>query len=195
MYAKVGAIAEIHDAHVDSIPSTVQTREKKIRMPRPPSPDSPRYCIRTMLHRLPTELMLIIAELAAPRTAQDRQCLFINRRRWFASLAAISRSSWLALRPLIWTEVWIFERMVRALVDAVERDPSFAPFTKRLICTAISDDALTELHRVFPHFNNVRSVEIKLSGSWTAPLELSTVERLGGEAIVTRPAGLSRQRK
>lgn len=127
--------------------------------------------------------MLVIAELAAPRTAQDRQCLFINRRRWFAQLASISRSSWLALRPLIWTEIWIFEHMVSALVHAVERDPSFAPFTKRLICTAIPANALIELHRVFPRFSNVKSVEIKHSGSETAPLELTTIERLRGEPI------------
>lgn len=152
-----------------------------------------------MLDRLPTELMLMIAELAAPRTAQDRQCLFINRRRWFAQLASISRSSWLAVRPLIWTEIWIFGRMVSALVNTVERDPSFAPFTKRLICTAIPASALVELHRVFPRFSNVRSVEIKHSGTEAAPLELSTIERLGGKSIVARVfaslQGLSRQHK
>lgn len=90
------------------------------------------------------------------------------------------------MRPLIWTEVWIFERMASALVNAVERDPSFAPFTKRLICYRMSINALVALHRVFPRFNNVRSIEIHNSGTREAPLELSTIEQLGGEHIVTR---------
>ena len=169
----------------DHIPSTFQTEETS----RFPSdilllPATAPLPSRTMLDRLPTELLLIIAELAAPQTAHGQRRLFIERRRWFASLASVSRSSWLALRPLIWTEISIFERMVSALVNAVERDSSFAAFTKSLICTASNND-LVELHVVFPRFSNVKSVEIRRSGSVTAPLELSTIEKLGGEPVVT----------
>ena len=141
-----------------------------------------------MLDRLPTELLLVIAELAAPQTAHSRYSLSVGRRRWFASLASICRSLWHRLRPLIHTEIWIFdEDEASALASALERDPSLAPFTKRLICSYISANNFEELGRVFPLFNNVRSVDIDRSGTKAAPLELSTIERLGGEPIVTTP--------
>ncbi|KWU44785.1 hypothetical protein RHOSPDRAFT_33602 [Rhodotorula sp. JG-1b] len=95
-----------------------------------------------MLDRLPTELLLVIAELAAP-LAYSRYRLVADRRSWFASLASICRSLWHRLRPLIYTEIWIFdEDEVRALASGIEHDPSFAPFTKRLFEIWVQSDEI-----------------------------------------------------
>ena len=141
---------------------------------------------RAMLDRLPTELLLVIAELAAP-LAYSRYRLVVDRRSWFASLASICRSLWHRLRPLIYTEIWIFdEDEVRALASGIEHDPSFAPFTKRLVCF-LDADTLEELGRVFPRFRNVTSVDIMGGGTDVAPLQLSVIERLRSELVLIHP--------
>ena len=140
-----------------------------------------------MLDRLPTELLLDIAELAAPQRAHGQRRLFIERRRWFASLASICHGLWHRLRPLIYTEIWIFDGdEVRALASGIEHDPSFAPFTKRLVCL-LDADTLEEIGRVFPRFHNVTSVDIRASGTDVAPLQLSVIERLRGELGLIPP--------
>ena len=133
-----------------------------------------------MLDRLPTELLLVIAELAAPQTAHSHYSLYADRRSWFASLASISRFLSGRLRPLVWTEIWLFGDMVSALAGAIERDPSFAAFTKRFV-SYLEASALEEIGRVFPHFSNVTSMEIMGGGTDGAPLQLSVIERLHGE--------------
>jgi hypothetical protein len=139
-----------------------------------------------MLDRLPTELLLVIAELAAPSTAPDRASLSVDRRSWFASLASICRSLWHRVRPLVCTEVWINGDKVSALVaSAVERDPSFATFTKRLICDRVSARTFEALGRILSRFSNVGRMELRNSGTGPAPLQLSAVEPLHGEPVLT----------
>lgn len=139
-----------------------------------------------MLDRLPTELLLDIAELAAPQRAQDRYSLSVDRRSWFASLASICRSLWHRVRPLVWTEVWINGDNASALVaSAVECDPSFATFTKRLICDRISASTFTALGRILSRFSYVTRMEIRSSGTDAAPFHLLAIEPLSGEPVFT----------
>ena len=133
-----------------------------------------------MLDRLPTELLLVIAELAAPQMAHSRYRLYADRRNWFASLASISRFLWKRLHPLVWTEIWLFGDMVSALAGAIERNPSSAAFTKRLVCI-LEADTFEEINQVFSRFHNVTSVDIVASGTDVAPLQLSVIERLRSE--------------
>ena len=87
---------------------------------------------RAMLDKLPTELLLAIAELGAPQIAPDRKSLAIVRRRYFVSLAAVSRALYGTLRLYIWEHVQIKGDEVDALVGMFTRDPRSAEFVKAL---------------------------------------------------------------
>jgi hypothetical protein len=76
---------------------------------------------RAMLDKLPTELVLTIAELGAPQIAPDRKSLAIVRRRYFVSLAAVSRPLYAALRPYIWEHVQTKGEEIQTLVEKFAR--------------------------------------------------------------------------
>ena len=130
-----------------------------------------------MLDRLPTELLLDIAELAAPQMAYSRHRLFVVRRSWFASLASISRFLWQRLHPLIWTEIWLFETWSAHLPEGSNAIRPLRRSRSVSFCI-LEADTLEEIGRVLPRFRSVTSVDIMGSGTNVAPLQLSVLERL-----------------
>ena len=133
-----------------------------------------------MLDKLPTELMLTIAELGAPQIAPDRKSLAIVRRRYFVSLAAVSRALYGTLRPYIWEHVQIEGDEVQTLTEMFTRDPRSAEFVKELVCTDFSQQAFAKLWSLFPRFVKLTSLAISGLPDDTEPLQLCMLERLPG---------------
>ncbi|GAA5991024.1 hypothetical protein JCM10908_006505 [Rhodotorula pacifica] len=112
-----------------------------------------------MLGKLPTELLLIIAELAAPTLPGARH-----------SLAS--------LRPLIWTEVQLDKDGVEPFSRTIEQDALVAKFVKTLVCSDITQAALATLWKLLPRFQNLTRLAIIDAYDETAPLQLFMLERL-----------------
>ncbi len=136
--------------------------------------------IRVMLDKLPTELALTIAELGAPQIAPDRKSLAIVRRRYFISLATVSRALYAALRPYIWEHVQIKGAKTDALVQMFTRDTRCAEFVKELACVNFSQPAFAKLWTMFPRFVKLTSLAICGRLDDSEPLQLCMLERLSG---------------
>lgn len=135
---------------------------------------------RAMLDKLPTELVLTIAELGAPQIAPDRKSLAIVRRRYFVSLAAVSRALYAALRPYIWEHVQTKGEEIQTLVEKFTRDPRCAEFVKELVCADFSQPAFAKLWALFLRFVKLTSLAICGLLDDTEPLQLCMLERLPG---------------
>ncbi|KAG0653395.1 hypothetical protein C6P46_001976, partial [Rhodotorula mucilaginosa] len=131
-----------------------------------------------MLDKLPTELVLMIAKLGAPQIAPDRKSLAIVRRRYFVSLAAVSRALYAALRPYIWEHVQINGEEGQTLVEMLTRDPRCAEFVKELVCADFSQPAFAKLWALFLRFVKLTSLAICGLLDDTEPLQLCMLERL-----------------
>ena len=135
---------------------------------------------RAMLDKLPTELVLMIAKLGAPQIAPDRKSLAIVRRRYFVSLAAVSRPLYAALRPYIWEHVQTKGEEIQTLVEKFTRDPRCAEFVKELVCADFSQPAFAKLWALFPRFVKLTSLAVCGLLDGTEPLQLCMLERLPG---------------
>ena len=135
---------------------------------------------RAMLDKLPTELVLTIAELGAPQIAPDRKSLAIVRRRYFVSLAAVSRALYGTLRPYIWEHVQIEGDEVQPLVEMLTHDARPAESVKALVCLGFAQPAFAKLWTLFPRFVKLTSLAISRFLDDTEPLQLCMLERLPG---------------
>lgn len=113
-----------------------------------------------MLSKLPFELVQTIAEYAAPSVANDRQCLYLARRRFFLSLATLSRSTHLALRALVWQHIWIFQRNVHSFIRAVWFNADCAALVNDVTCTGIDARAFSHLASMWAKLCNVYRVRL-----------------------------------